>query len=57
MDEQASDITIAAFADAEQGRLASGGMLPRDKAQPSGQIAGAPELPAIANGSQEGGCC
>jgi len=39
VDQQRSQILIAAFADAEQPRLAAGGMLSRHKSQPSTQIA------------------
>jgi len=57
MDQQASDIAVAALTDAEQGCLAPDGMLPRDKTQPGHEISGAPELPAIPNSGQESGCC
>lgn len=55
MNEELADVAAPALADAEQPLLASGRVFPRDKAQPSSQIAGLLELASVADGCKKGG--
>jgi hypothetical protein len=54
MDQHATQIDVAALADAEQLLLASGGVLPRDDANPGREIACPAKSSSVANGGH--GC-
>ena len=55
MDHQRSQVHIASLADAQQGGLAAGGVLPGHKSQPGRELPSVLERPGIADGSHERG--
>ena len=56
MDQQGAEIAVALFGDAEQHRLAAGGVLTRDEAQVGGERAASGELAGVADfGHHRGG--
>jgi hypothetical protein len=57
MDQQASDVSVAALADCEQRGLAAGGVLLWHQAQPCGKVTGTPELPPITDCRQQRSRC
>src|SRR5450755_2134295 len=54
MDEQGSQVGIAALADAVQLGLAAGRILPRHQASPGREVAAVPELAGVANCGDDG---
>ncbi len=53
VDQQRAQIRVAALADAQQRRLAAGGMLLRHNAQPRSQLPAVSETPGIAHGRHQ----
>src|ERR1700757_3866939 len=54
VDEDLAQVDVAAFADAEQPRLASSRVLPRHDTEPRGKVASLPEGCAVADGGNDG---
>src|SRR5260370_38045836 len=55
MNEQTTQIGIAALSDAQQFRIASGGVLSWDQAQPGGEVASFYECRSVSDGGYRGG--
>ncbi len=55
MNEELTDVTVPALADAEELLLASCRVFPWDKAQPCSQITGLLELMSVTDGREKGG--
>jgi hypothetical protein len=55
MDQHATQIDVAALADAEQLLLASGGVLPWHDSKPSSEVASATKSGAVTDGGHGGG--
>src|SRR5271154_2023049 len=54
MDEHLAQVYVAAFADAQQPRLASSGILPWHDSQPRSKVASLPKGCAVADGGNDG---